>query len=153
MVDVTSSRTIYFFDIPYFFLSHALMNYVIHSKLELKFVSQNPHILLDPLSKLRFDESIRSRMFEFSWGSAITPTPYAYPNLLNKKTLTPSECNYYIVYATLLVFVDACENLIMVDDVVKPSNPPVSLIEKEELEEAPLDMNFFSSHAKKNCPE
>jgi hypothetical protein len=73
--------------------------------------------------------------------------------LLNKKTLTPSECNYYIVYATLLVFVDACENLIMVDDVVKPSNPPVSLIEKEELEEAPLDMNFFSSHAKKNCPE
>ncbi len=54
---------------------------------------------------------------------------------------------------TLLVFVDACENLIMVDDVVKPSNPPVSLIEKEELEEAPLDMNFFSSHAKKNYPE
>ncbi len=149
MVDVTSSRTIYFFDIPYFFLSHALMNYVIHSKLELKFVSQNPHILLDPLSKLRFDESIRSRMFEFSWGSAITPTPYAYPNLLNKKTLTPFERKYHIVSATLLVFVDVGENLVMADDVATLSNPPVSLIEKEELEETLLDVNV----SQRSCEE
>ncbi len=28
---------------------------------------------------------------------------------------------------TLLVFVDACENLVMADDVVTPSNPLVSL--------------------------
>ncbi len=29
----------------------------------------------------------------------------------------------------------------MVDDVATPSNPPVSLVEKEELEEAPIDVN------------
>jgi hypothetical protein len=52
--------------------------------------------------------------------------------LLNKKALTPSERKYHIVSATLLVFVDAGENLVMVDDVVTPSNPPVSLVEKEE---------------------
>jgi hypothetical protein len=40
-----------------------------------------------------------------------------------------------------LVFVDADENLVMVDDVATPSNPPVSLVEKEELEEAPIDVN------------
>jgi hypothetical protein len=55
--------------------------------------------------------------------------------------LTPSEPKYPIISATLLVFVDAGENLVMADDVATPSNPLVSLIEKEELEEAPLDMN------------
>jgi len=46
-------------------------------------------------------------MFEFSWGSIVTPTPYAYPNLLNKKALTLSKRKYHIVSATFLVFVDA----------------------------------------------
>ncbi len=55
--------------------------------------------------------------------------------------MTPSEPKYPIISATLLVFVDAGENLVMADDVATPSNPLVSLIEKEELEEAPLDMN------------
>jgi hypothetical protein len=40
-----------------------------------------------------------------------------------------------------LVFVDVGENSIMVDDVVTPLNPPVTLVEKEELEETPFDMN------------
>ncbi len=80
-------------------------------------------------------------MFEFPWGSTVTPTPYAYPNLLNKKTSTLSECKYPIISATLLVFVDAGENLVMVDDVATPSNPLVSLEENEELEEAPLNVN------------
>jgi hypothetical protein len=40
-----------------------------------------------------------------------------------------------------LVFVDASENFVMVDDVVTPSNPLVSLIKKEELEEASHDVN------------
>ncbi len=40
-------------------------------------------------------------------------------------------------------FVDAGENLVIADDVATPSNPPVSLVEKEELEEAPLDVNVF----------
>jgi hypothetical protein len=40
-----------------------------------------------------------------------------------------------------LVFVDVGENLVMTDDVAKPSNPPVAPIEEEELEEAPLDAN------------
>jgi hypothetical protein len=61
--------------------------------------------------------------------------------LLNKKVSTPFEHKYHIVSATLLVFVDASENLIMADDVTMPSNPLVSLIKKEELEEASLDVN------------
>jgi hypothetical protein len=72
---------------------------------------------------------------------AVTPTPYAYPNLLNKKASTLSERKYHIISPTLLVFVDACENLVMADDVATPLNPPGSLIEKEELEEAPFNMN------------
>jgi hypothetical protein len=40
-----------------------------------------------------------------------------------------------------LVFVDACVNLVMADDVAMPLNPLVSPVEKEELEEASLDMN------------
>jgi hypothetical protein len=39
------------------------------------------------------------------------------------------------------IFIDACENLIMANDVVTPSNPPVALIKREELEEAPIDVN------------
>jgi hypothetical protein len=38
-------------------------------------------------------------------------------------------------------FVDVGENFVMSDDVATPSNPPVSLVEKEELEEASLDVN------------
>jgi hypothetical protein len=40
-----------------------------------------------------------------------------------------------------LVFVDVGENLVMADDVIMPSNPPSSLVEKEELEEPSLDVN------------
>jgi hypothetical protein len=40
-------------------------------------------------------------------------------------------------------FVDAGENLVMADDVVTPSNPLIAPIKKEELEEAPLDVNAF----------
>jgi hypothetical protein len=61
--------------------------------------------------------------------------------LLNKKASTPFERKYHNVSATLLVFVDAGENLVMADDVATPSNPLVSLVEKEELEKTPLDMN------------
>jgi hypothetical protein len=37
------------------------------------------------------------------------------------------------------VFVDAGDNLVMADDVATPSNPPVTPVDKEELEEATLD--------------
>jgi hypothetical protein len=67
----------------------------------------------------------------------LTPTL----NLLNKKALTLFERKYHIVSATLLVFVDAGENLIMVDDVATPSNLPISLVEKEEFKETQFDMN------------
>jgi len=111
MVELTFLCTIYSFDIPTYLFYHALVNYVVHSKLEIKFAPQkNPHIFLDLLSKLGFDESIRFRMFEFSWGFVVTPTPYAYPNLLNKKVSTPSKRKYHIVCITFLVFVDAGEN-------------------------------------------
>jgi hypothetical protein len=42
-----------------------------------------------------------------------------------------------------LVFVDACVNLVMADDVAMPLNPLVSPVEKEELEETSLDVNVF----------
>ncbi len=88
-------------------------------------------------------------MFEFSWGSAVTPTPYTYPNLLNKKAPNPFERKYHIIFVTLLVFVDVGENLVMADDVAMPLNPLVSLVEKEELEEAPLDVNI----SQRSCKE
>jgi len=111
MVELTFPCTIYSLISPTYLFYHALVNYVLHSKLEVKFTPQKkPHILLDPPSKLGFDESIKSRMFEFSWGSIVTPTPYAYLNLLNKKASTPSERKYHIVCTTFLVFVDAGEN-------------------------------------------
>jgi hypothetical protein len=70
-------------------------------------------------------------------------TPYAYLNLLNKKTSTPFERKYHIVFATFLVFVDAGENLVMAGDVTTPSNLLVSLVEKEELKKTPFYMNVF----------
>jgi len=69
--------------------------------------------------------------------------------LLNKKTSAPSEREYHIVSTTLLVFVNASEILVMADDVTTPSNPLVSLVEKEELEEAPFDMNI----SQRSCEE
>jgi len=71
--------------------------------------------------------------------------------LLNEKASTPSKCKYHIVSATLLVFVNANENLVMADDVITPSNPPVSLVEKEELEEALFDVNV-SQWSRKEKP-
>jgi hypothetical protein len=59
----------------------------------------------------------------------------------NKKASTLSERKYHIISATFLVFIDVGENLVMADDVTTPSNPLVSLVEKEELEEALLDVN------------
>jgi len=48
-----------------------------------------------------------------------------------------------------LVFVDAGENLVMVDDVAMLSNPLISLVKKEELEEALLDVNV----SQRSCEE
>ncbi len=39
-------------------------------------------------------------------------------------------------------FVDASENLVMADDVATPSDSLVILVEKEEPEETPLNMNI-----------
>jgi hypothetical protein len=69
--------------------------------------------------------------------------------LLKKKTSTPFEHKCHIVSATLLVFVDAGENLVMADDVATPSNPLISLVEKEKLKETPLDVNVFQRSCKK----
>ncbi len=40
------------------------------------------------------------------------------------------------------IFVDVSENLVMVNDVVTPSNPLVAPVEKEELEETSFDVNI-----------
>jgi hypothetical protein len=46
-----------------------------------------------------------------------------------------------IWFGYLLIFVDVGEILVMADDVATPSNPPVALVEQEELEETSLDVN------------
>jgi hypothetical protein len=51
--------------------------------------------------------------------------------------------------ATPLVFVDAGEDSIMVFDVVTSSNLPIMLVKKEELEEAPLNVNVSQRLRKK----
>ncbi len=48
-----------------------------------------------------------------------------------------------------MVFVDAGEILVMANDVITPSNPPIALVEKEELEETLLDVNVFQ----RSCEE
>jgi hypothetical protein len=48
-----------------------------------------------------------------------------------------------IWFGYLSVFVDTGEILVMANDVVTPSNPPVAPVEHEELEEVPLDVNGF----------
>ncbi len=55
--------------------------------------------------------------------------------------MTPFECKYQIVPIILLVFVDAYEDSIMADDVTMPSNLPIALVEKEELEKTSFDVN------------
>jgi hypothetical protein len=51
-------------------------------------------------------------------------------------------------FGYLSVFVDACESLIMVDDVTTPLNLPVAPVEEEKLEEALLDMNVSQQSRK-----
>ncbi len=41
------------------------------------------------------------------------------------------------------IFVDVGENLVMANFITTPSNPPVTPVEQEELEETSLDMNVF----------
>jgi len=67
MVKVTFLCNIYSLIFPTYLLYYALINYIVHNKLELQFASQkkNSHILLDPPLNLGFDESLRSRVFEF----------------------------------------------------------------------------------------
>jgi hypothetical protein len=48
-----------------------------------------------------------------------------------------------IWFGYLSIFVDAGEILVMTDDVATPSNPPIALVELQELEEVPLDVNVF----------
>jgi hypothetical protein len=47
------------------------------------------------------------------------------------------------------VFIDAGENLIMANDVTMPSNPPIALVQKEELKETSLDVNVSQRSCKK----
>jgi len=95
---------------------------------------------LDPSLKLRLYKSIGIRMSSFSKNSIVTTTHYAYPNFLNK-CINIFKCKYEIVSFNLLVFVDANEDSIMVDDVVMPLNFPIAPIEEEELEETQLNVN------------
>ncbi len=45
------------------------------------------------------------------------------------------------------VFVNAGDNLVMVDDVATPSHPPVAIVDKEKLEEATLNGTLFDKIA------
>jgi hypothetical protein len=63
---------------------------------------------------------------------------YAYSNFLNKGN-NPFRMQVLNCFGYLSIFVDACENFVMADDVATPLNPLVALVEKEELKKAPLD--------------
>ncbi len=52
-------------------------------------------------------------------------------------------------FGYLSIFVDLNENLVMTNDVVMPSNPPVAPIEQEELKEASIDVNV----SQRSCEE
>jgi hypothetical protein len=43
--------------------------------------------------------------------------------------------------------------LVMADDDVTPSNPPVTPVQQEELEEAPLDLNVFQRPREEEPPK
>jgi hypothetical protein len=81
-------------------------------------------------------------MFEFSRSFIVIATLCAYLNFL-KKSNNPFQMQMPNYFDYLSIFVDACENLVMVDDVATPLNPPVALVEKEELKETSLDVNVF----------
>ncbi len=50
------------------------------------------------------------------------------------------------------VFIDAGDNLVMADDVATPLNPPVTTVDKEELEEATLNGTLFYEVALDETP-
>jgi hypothetical protein len=68
--------------------------------------------------------------------------PHAYPNFLNKGN-NPLRMQVLNCFSYLSVFIDVGENLVIVNDVATPSNLRITLIEKEELEEASLNVNVF----------
>jgi len=75
--------------------------------------------------------------------------PRLIPTLISRlKGMTPLNISAKLVQLPFK-FVDAGENLVMVDDVATPSNPPIALVEKEELEEAPLDVNVSQQSREK----
>jgi hypothetical protein len=74
--------------------------------------------------------------------------PHAYPNFLNKGN-DPLRMQMPNCFSYLSVFVYACENLVMANDVATPSNLLVALIEQEEFEETSLDVNVFQWSRKK----
>jgi hypothetical protein len=66
------------------------------------------------------------------------------------KSIAPFECKYQIVSTTTLVFVDSAENSVWADDVVTPSNLPITPIKEEEFEETSFDVNVSQpSHDEK----
>jgi hypothetical protein len=87
-------------------------------------------------------------MFGFSRSSSITTTPYTYLNFLNKGN-NPFRMQVPNCFGYLSIFVDLNENLVMMDDVVMPSNPSVAPIEQEELKETSIDVNV----SQRSCEE
>ncbi len=49
-----------------------------------------------------------------------------------------------------MVFINAGEDSIMADNVIMPSNPPITPVEEDELEEAPLDVNVSQQSHKED---
>jgi hypothetical protein len=95
---------------------------------------------LDTSSKLGFHESIGTMMSRFSCSLAVTTAHYANPNFLNRNiNLLRMQIPSYFDYP--FVFVDACEDSIMANYVIMPSNPLIVLIEDEKFEKTLLDIN------------
>jgi hypothetical protein len=69
-------------------------------------------------------------MSGFSCSSIVTSAHYA-TLILKIKASTSYECKYQIILTTLLVFVNASEDSIMVDGATTPSNLLIAQIKEE----------------------
>jgi len=72
--------------------------------------------------------------------------------LLNKKASTPFERKYHLVELPSWFFLLMQAQLVMADDDATPSNPPIALVQQEELEEALLDLNVFQRSREEEPP-
>jgi len=91
-------------------------------------------------------------MSNFSRSYAVTTTPHAYPNFLNKGN-DPLRMQVPNWFSYPSIFINACEILVMADDFATPLNLLVTLVEEEEFEKTPLDVNVSQWSREEESPK